>query len=315
MFDRIGVKIVCMVAALLLWVQVASTVNVEELVRLPVEVVGLPDSLAVRASALPDEVGVRLRGTRLQLLLSDIVARDLGQIQLDLTGRGAGRHSYELSVLDAVVNATALEIVPATTLVIDIQARITRSVPVRLTMAGEFPEGYALAAAPELTPPTIDVTGPQSLVENLAELRTEDLDLRRHRESFQMTLSLVAPNPDLEISPVEVEVAVGVDEIVERHFREVPVTVLSDLDASRIHLDPTHAQVQVRGAAALVHALAPEDVEVVLHIDATAAGVSEVGAQVLLPDGLLSSSLEPTTFQVVVDAPDATPTAEDGGGD
>ncbi len=301
MFDRIGVKIVCVVVALLLWVQVASTVNVEHLVRLPVVVVGVPDSLSVRESVLPDRVGVRLRGTRLQLLLSDLISRDLGQIQIDLTGKGPGRHTYELSVLDAVVNATALEIVPATTLVLDVQPKVRRSVPVHLSLTGDFPEDRTLAAPPEITPPQVEVTGPESLVEGLAEIRTTDLDLRRHGESFETKLSLVNPDPDLVLSPVEVEVSVGVDRIVERQFREVPVTVLSDLDPARVHLEPTHAQVAVRGAAAVVDALSPEDVEVVLHIDAEAAGVSEVGAQVILPAGMFTSSLEPANFQVVVD--------------
>lgn len=314
MFDRVGVKIICVVVALLLWIQVASTVTVEKLVRLPLTVVGLPDSLAVRRSALPDEIGVRLRGTRLQLLLSDVVSRDLGHVQLDLTGQGVGRHTYELSVLDAVVNATALEIVPATTLVIDIQEWVQSDVPVHLSMVGELSDGLALATNPEITPATVKVSGPRSLVEGLHEVRTADLDLRRHRESFQEVLKLIDPSEDLTIRPVEVQVSIGIDEIVERQFREVPVTVLSDLDASRIHLEPTHAQVHVRGAAAAVNALAAEDVEVVLHIDATAIGVSEVGAQVILPDGPLSASLEPNTFQVVVDSDSGPLPAEDPSG-
>jgi YbbR domain-containing protein len=124
----------------------------------------------------------------------------------------------------------------------------------------------------------------------------------------------VSPDPDVQIRPVEVEVSVGVDQIVERQFREIPVTVLSDIDPSRVHLDPTHATVIVRGAAANVQQLAPEDVSVVLHIDASEIGVSEVSGQVLLPDGLLSSILEPASFQVVVDPPPDSSGSSGSGG-
>lgn len=301
MFDRLGVKIICLIVALLLWVQVASTVDVEKLVQLPVRVEGLADSLTVRHSRLPEEVGVRVRGSRLQLLLSQLVSRDLGHISLDLTTYQPGLHSYEVTVLDAVVNATAVEVVPPTTLTLDVQREVTRDVPVRLRTRGDFPDGYTRASRPEITPREVRVTGPERVVTAVREVDTQEIDVRRRRSSFSETVALQVPDPDVHLSPVEVDVSLGVDEIIGRQFRDVPVTVLSDLPAERIHLEPTHARVQVRGPATLVEALAPEEVEVILHIDESVEGVAELSGQVIVPDGMLSSTVEPASFQVVVD--------------
>lgn len=301
MFDHLGVKLVCLLVATLLWVQVASNEEIDDVVRLPLQIAGLPDSLTVQRSVLPETVGVRVKGNRLSVLLSDLVQRDLGRVELDLSDRGPGRHAYEVTVLDVNVNATPIEIVPATTLEIPVERLLRRMVPVRLVTEGKLPDDYSLAGRPEITPERVEVTGPESIVAALEQIPTVPVRLARRRESFTERVSLAPAQGDLRLLPVEVEVAVGIDAIVERVFENIPVTVWSDLASERIHLEPTIARVRVVGAAGVVGSMGPEEISVLVHIEAGVSGVAQIPGQVVVPDGVASSSLEPVSFQVIVD--------------
>ena len=301
MFENLGVKLACLFIALLLWVQVASNVEVEQMVRLPLRVEGLADSLAIHEDELPATVSVRIRGSRLQLLLADIVSRELGRVTLDLTGLGPGRHRYDVSVLDVRVNATALEVVPPVSLDLQVLRKVQRLVPVRLVTEGELPEGFVLAGRAESIPSRVEVSGPEDRVETVESVRTRAVRLGRRRASFRERVPLVPPGPGLALHPVEVDVEIGVDAVIERRFEDVPVTVLSDLPAPWITVVPTSAAVVVRGARSVVEALAVEEVSVLLPIDETIRGVAQVAAQVAVPDGIVSFSVEPATFQVIVD--------------
>lgn len=309
MLENLGIKLLCLVVAVVLWVQVAGSIDVEEVVELPVELVSLPDSLIVRSNALPDRVEVRIRGTKLQHLLDDVFRRDRGRIQLSVPRATAGLHRAEISVADVRVSSTPTEILSPASIEFEIYRRGRREVPVRLAVDGQLPQGFTMAARPEITPNTVVVTGPESLVEGLSHVNTQPLRLARHRSSFRQRIHLASPDPDLQLHPIEVEISLGIDEIVERAFANVPISILSDMDAARLHVDPTMAQVRVMGAAGAVAALGPESISVVLHIGELETGVYQLDPQVVAPDGIVSTSVDPPAFQVIVS--DAVP--GDGG--
>jgi hypothetical protein len=83
-FQNLGIKTLCLLIASLLWLQAAATTDVEEILRLPVRVVGLTDSLTVIGGRLPDTISVRVRGNRLQLLSADLLQDRRGSVDLDL---------------------------------------------------------------------------------------------------------------------------------------------------------------------------------------------------------------------------------------
>ena len=309
MLSNLGIKLICLLVALLLWAQVASNVAVEQLVRLPLEVAGLSDSLAVATSRLPESVTVRIRGNRLQLLASDLVRRDLGRVQLDLSAVGPGVHRYDISVLDVRVAATPLEVVPPVALELDVQRLVSKFVPVRLILIGDLPDGVAMAGRPELVPARVTVSGPRSLVEPVEEVQSEALRLARRRTSFTQRVPLVAPDRDLRVRPIEVEVAVGIDEIIERVFEDVPVTVLSEIEPERVSLEPTMVRVRVSGAVGVVNALTLDEVSVLVPIGSSVMGVAQVPAQAVVPDGLLVTGLEPSSIHVLVAPSERRPEA------
>lgn len=314
MFQNLGVKLLCLFVAVLLWVQAASQDFQEREVALPLRVVGLVDSLAVARSRMPETVTVRMRESRLRLLLSDLWRGDLGEVELDLTGVALGRSRIPLIPRDVRTEATALSIVSPTTIDVRVQRRLSRAVAVRLRTEGSLPAGYARSGAEEITPESVTVEGPEEIVSTVEEISTTLVTLDRRRASFRATAALVSPHPDVVLRPREVMVSVGIEEVVEQVFEDVLVTVFTDGDSApeRVRLDPTTVRVTVVGAAGIVGRLRAEDISVRVPIASDLRGVAEIPVEVVALDGVIRTAVDPLRIQVFVDVPDSTGAREDG---
>jgi YbbR domain-containing protein len=301
-FQNLGIKTLCLLIASLLWLQAAATTDVEEILRLPVRVVGLTDSLTVIGGRLPDTISVRVRGNRLQLLSADLLQDRRGSVDLDLTGMGPGHHRYDVSVLDVDAPGTALDVVPGVSLDIHVEHLVSRPVEIRLNRTGSLPAGFVFVTELELSPTEVVVTGPESLLGAITEVETSALSLDGRQQSFSETVPLVPPGEEVVLRPVEVAVSAGVEPVEERIFDSVPLTVLREEDSLRIELVPPQARVVVRGAKSVLAALRSEDISAVVTIPEGVEGVTEVSAEAVVPDDVISARVEPATFQVLAGA-------------
>lgn len=312
MFQNLGVKLLCLLVAILLWVQAASTDFQEREVTLPLEVVGLADSFAVARSRLPEGINVRLRENRLRLLLSDVWRTELGTVALDLEGVSPGRSRIPLIPRDVQTEATALAIIAPTSVDVNVQPRLRRRIAVRLETQGEIPDGYAASGVRDIAPESVVVVGPEDVVLGISEVATEVVSLDRRRASFRETVAVVPPAADVTVSPREVSLSFGIEEVITRVIDEVLVIVFTDGDATheRLRLDPTTVSVTVVGAAGVVGRLAAEDITVRVPIANDLRGVANVPVEVVGLDGVRQTSVSPQEIQVFVESPDTTATAE-----
>lgn len=301
MFKNLGIKILCLIIALLLWLQAAATTDVVEIQRLPVRVEGLTDSLTVIGSRLPESISVRVRGNRLQLLSANLLESRRGFVELDLEGFGPGHHRYDVSVLDVDVPGTAVDVVPGVSLDIHVERLVTRPVPVELSAEGALPDGFVFVTELTVSPSTVEVSGPQSLVRAVSSIVSAEFSLGGRRESFTDRVQLISPGEELGLRPVEVEVSAGVEPVEERFFEGVPLTVLREDDRVRIELSPSQARVIVTGARSVLESLRPEEISAVVTIPVGVEGVTEVEAEAVVPDAVLSARVEPATFQVLAE--------------
>ena len=318
MFQNLGVKLVCLLVALVLWAQVASNSEVMREIALPLQVSGLPDSLVVVRSLLPETVDVRVRGSRLQLLGSDVFGHELGRVRLELDRETVGTRRVRLAANQVEGEVTALDIVSPVLVELSVQRRLQRAVPVRLRLEGTPADDVALSGRPVVEPTSVTAEGPEELVLALEEVPTEVVRLDRRRSSFVQRVALVPPHPDVTLRPVEVSLEVGIEPVVERVIDDVLVTIYGDgvENFERLRLDPSMVRVRLFGAAGVVDRLGPEDVEALVLIDRGVSGVDELPVEIVGIDGVQRWVVEPRSIQVVVDAPDTTAgsAADDGDG-
>lgn len=301
--NRIGLKIVCLVASVVIWMNVASNSIVEQTTKLPLRVTGVGDGLTYAGSDLPSQVKVRVRGSKWRLLTHNYFNSYIGRVQVDVRDRAAGpTFSYELDQNDVV--ATDLEVLgiqpPMQRLRIKLDHKVQRKLPVWLSTSGNLPTDVAYLTEPIVVPDSVMVTGPERFFPASGVVRTEDVALGQFHSSDDVTVSLIAPHQHLTMASKDVRAMFRVAAVEDRTMANIPVIPLVDAGQPEVGVSPPVVDVMVRGVADSVAALPGDRIAVTLPVGHLEPGVHMVTGQVDVPPWLTVIGLDPAEFQVVI---------------
>jgi len=297
-------KIACFVAAIVIWIQVAATTTIEADVNLPLEVVGLAEGLTTAGSALPPQGQVRLRTSKLSLLLHEYLGRSLGAVQIDLTNAQPGPPVlYELQESDVRTEAEVVAMMPRVRLPLRVDYEETRRLPVRVPLRGRLPADRLFAGDLAIRPDTVAVTGPRRFFSGLDSLVAEPVDRSPLQRPLVRDLALVAPPSPLRAAVASVSVTIPLAVLTERVLANIPVIPLAESHLGEPGGAPPVCDVLVRGPEDSVAALLPARLTVTVPVGGLRPGVHQIRGQVQAPDWVVSIALEPATFMVLVGDP------------
>jgi YbbR domain-containing protein len=299
--NRIGLKVACLLVALVIWIQVASNHNMEEYLYLPLEVTNLPTGTTVVGSDIPRVVRIRLRGSKLRLMAHRYLGRNAGRVVVDLAGEEPGpAFQRELTINDVRSDLDVLDITPPIRLRLRLDHESARLVPVVVTVAGKLQAGRLLLGAPRAEPDSVVLKGPERYLTANLEVHTASVDLSRIRETSHLTRRLDSPSPYLILAVPEVEVTVSVARVESRTLSNVPIVPLVDADQPQVSVFPPVVDLSISGPADSLQALVPSRVAVTVPLSGLAEGVHHIRGQVILPDGFTLLSMEPEEFMVII---------------
>lgn len=264
----------------------------------PVEVRNLPADLTVRNDLRPVRVTVSAPRDVWQELRP---AKFLATIDLARVGPGLQEVPVVVQTIDA--RARVEDVTPAKTLV-HLEPIRRKDVTTRIRIVGELPPGYR-AGPPKLTPETIMVTGPQSLVEQTASAIV-DVDLIGVTTSVSQVYK--AQVVDSRSERIE-RVTLGAENVLveirveqERSFKIVPIaprlagTIAPGYQVAGLRIDP--ATTTIEGDARTVEGVDALQTAVVDLTD-VARDVSATVA-ILPPDGIRLTRPQPVVVQISV---------------
>lgn len=303
--NSLGLKISCFLVAVLIWIQVASTADIEQTTELNLRMTGLGDGLTVAGSdLLPQKIRVRVTGSKLRLLTHQYFNRYIGEVRVNLTGLADTTFSYQLDRADIFADGLKdADIVRPRILTVTVDREVSRALAVDLAAEGSLPSGLDFVMAPRIRPDSVMVTGPARFFSEDLVLSTEAVELDRISGATRMNVDLVAPGEFLELGIPEVEVGFLVGQLEDRTLANIPVIPLVDAGRPDVGISPPVADVMVRGVADSVRALTRDRIAVVVPVDNLAEGVFVLAGQVVHPDWLTLIRLEPGQFQVIVGNP------------
>lgn len=157
----------------------------------PLEVIGQDPGLIV-TSELPNEVSVTLKAPR---SVWDSLTNDSHSVRavIDLSGHGTGQHTIPVQVQVSLRPYKVISVTPVTVQVaLDVFA--SQRIPVHLILRGDPDIGYQ-AGTSQVSAAEVVVSGPQSLVKRVADIRTI-LDLAQAHSDIHQTLTLQALDAD-----------------------------------------------------------------------------------------------------------------------
>ncbi len=172
--SNLGLKVVSLLIAILLWYIISAKGVSEMTLELPIEYINIPQGFELLQKNT-DTVKVTLFGS--ERILRSLKPEDL-RVRVDLRGTTEGEVVYELSKKDiSVPSAITISEIYPTQIKLYLDRRQRRAVPVRLTTSKGVRDRYIL----EVKPPVVEIEGPSRIVTNTDHVRTQEL----REEMFQ----------------------------------------------------------------------------------------------------------------------------------
>ena len=176
-FRQLGLKILAVAVATVLWLTVAGEHVVERSLRVPLEFRNIPQDLEIVGNA-PDSVDVRLRGS--SAVLSRVQSGEIMAV-LDLSTARTGSRLFHIRAdeVRAPFGVEVSQVVP-TTLALELERSARRKVPVAPVIDGDPAPGFVVGRVTS-DPPTVEIVGPDSRVRQVAEATTEPVSVKDAR--------------------------------------------------------------------------------------------------------------------------------------
>ena len=295
-FRHLGLKIVSIGLAALLWALVSGEQVVERALRVPLEFTNVPPNLELVGDA-PTVVDVRVRGS--SGALGRISAGELVAV-LDLRRAGSGRGQL-FHLTDADVRSPfGVEVVQVSpsTIPMSFEPTASKPVPVIPSFDGEPAEGFVVAAV-SASPATVEVIGPESVVATTTEVMTEPVSVEGKSAPFVDLATVGSADPAVRLrEPVTARVSVAIAAApVEMRVPDVAVQVRNAGRATQV--SPRHVTVFARGPRDQ-RALEAAEFDASVDVAGLRPGVFELDVRVVPPARVGVVRVEPAKVRVTV---------------
>lgn len=300
--DHLGVKLLALLLALVVYAHVYTDQEQEAALRVPLRVTGLPADFVLTEDP-PQEVELTARGSGKQLLKlrvqHPVLIVNLGEVRPGQIQRMLSPVDVALPVGSEVV---ITEIRRPRLVEFAVDTLITREVGILAGREGRPPEGYVLGGELVPVPDHVTVRGPAGEVETLEHLTAGPLVLSELVEGTQeLELPVRTEGEHLEVDPTTVRVEVRLEALVTRTFLDVPVRMEGLAPVRPARVEPEGAEVVLAGPGAVLDRVDPAELRLLLDVQDLAPGRYLLAPQLDMAHPLLELvAVRPARFLVEI---------------
>jgi YbbR domain-containing protein len=292
-FRHIGLKLLSIILASLIWLVVSGEQIVERALRIPLEFTNLPAELEL-VGETPDLVDVRVRGS--SGALSRVATGELIAV-LDLRGARPGRRLFHLTGADvrAPFGIEVVQIAPSNVSMV-FEPSATKVVPVVPELDGEPLDGYVVNSV-SAEPSTVEVIGPASAVTRLTEAITEPVTVTEAASRLVEEVNMGVADPSIRlVSPGSATVTVTIGP-APAEWAITGIGVRAKTEG--VQIIPSTVTVFVRGPREL-RASRAGDYAATIDTVGLEPGTFQLPVQITPPPRVGVVSVEPPIVRVVV---------------
>jgi YbbR domain-containing protein len=297
-FRHLGLKILAIALASLLWLTVAGEHVVERSLRVPLEYRNIPEPLEIVGNT-PDTVDVRVRGS--SAVLSRLQSGEVVAV-LDLSDARAGSRLFHLPN-DAVRSPFGVEVaqVAPATLALELEKSARRRIPVVPALEGDPAPGFVVGRI-TADPATVEIVGPDSRVRQVAEATTEPVSVKDARVRVRDGVTVGVVDPSVRLTQaLRAEVTVEIwPAPVERQISDVPVRYRNLTQGLRANISPQLVLVSVRGLKDALTDVRGDSVQAFVDLAGLGSGQYNLRVQVDPSERFGVIAIDPTIVSVTI---------------
>ena len=245
---HLGLKVISIALAALLWLVVSGEQIVERALRIPLEFMNLPAQLEIVGDT-PAVVDVRVRGS--SGALSRVAAGELVAV-VDLRAARPGQRLFHLTGAD-VRTPFGIEVVQVSParVAMAFEPSATKVVPVVPGIDGDPAAGFVVGTV-TAEPSMVEIVGATSALRRLTEAITEPVSVADATSPVNETVTIGVSDPSVRLrTPQSARVSVAVTPApVEWSLADVPVAARSTDRV--VQITPRQVLVRLRGPRELV---------------------------------------------------------------
>jgi len=297
-FRHLGLKLMAVALAALLWLIVAGDHLVERSLRVPLEYRNIPPELELVGDP-PTEVDVRLRGS--SAVLGRLEARDVVAV-LDLATARPGSRLFHLrsDEVRAPYGVEVAQVIPGT-LAVDLEKSGHRTVPVVPALDGEPAPGFVIGRVTS-DPPTVEVAGPESRLKQLTGATTEPVQVTGSRARIRDVVTVGMTDSAVRlVQPQNATITVDVVPApVELELAGVPIRWRNLQTGLSATIRPVLARVTARGRREALADLRAGSIDAFVDLYGLGPGRYNLRVQVDPSQTFGISAIEPAVVDVTI---------------
>jgi YbbR domain-containing protein len=302
-FQNFWFKLVAVVMALLLWLNVATDRVYQYTERIPLEITNLPQQLLL-AEKPPDHVDVTIEGKGKELL--KLILAEKKNLNIDAAEFKRGETDYTVKPEDVPIprdlELSVTTVLPPKNLTVRLDYSMEKQLAVKPDLTVVPADGYEQVGGLHYGPKEVVISGPRMWLRNLQEIQTQKQVIQDAKESVSGQLDLVLPEGyNLSLSQDKINYSANVEKTEER---QTPARAVSPVNLARkaeVELRPDSVALTVAGAQSLINQLDPDSIRVFVDCSQVSRrDTVKLPVQVGLPAGIRLVRAEPDSVEALL---------------
>ncbi len=297
---HIGVRVLAVILAFLLWVHVVTDKEYEHSMEFPLRITGIQDGILL-ISDPPSTCEVKVRGSGKQLLRFLVETEDLS---IDVSAYSTGFYVVDLTPGDLIVSHKSaveiIEIISPKKIRLQFEERLEKVVRVEPDIEITPALGYLKEGELRVIPDTVTVIGPKHLVRPMIAVSTEKLTYTDISSNLREQIRLLPDSAKVTLSDTTVIIEQDIIELRERTFTGIPVSTRGTESHPKFTVIPDSISVTVEAPQSVLDSISADQFEVWIDIAAAMPGSTFVAPKVSFPKGLRAVNVKPNEILVEV---------------
>lgn len=286
--------------SILLWIFISFSGEFLINVNLPIEIVDIPSELAI-SSVSSQNVNLSLKGNG-WILAQHTLGRDpkFNLSSPQNIGKEAVSTRNSINLNNWLSSTLQIIEINPEKVSIKVEKLKTKRVEIIPLLSLSFKPGYDLVSKLSISPDSVDITGPESILDSINFINTQIKYLSKLDSYEAVELKLTQPKFTI-ISLEKCSVSFDVQKIVDKTFENLRVETINMPNGYEVILSPSKINVILRGGINFLSKLKNEDIKVYIKFQqAVNDTVGALEPTIELPEFTSIIDIKPRSLEYII---------------